>query len=49
MIKPDRDDNQALYGRQVTTRDILVAKRVSAPAEAREFIAALKRTVPPAE
>ena len=49
VIKPDLDDNQALYGQGVTTQNILIEKRVTAPAEAAEFVAALKRTAPTAE
>ena len=49
VVKPDQDDNRALYGKGVTTQSILIDKRVTAPAEATEFLSALKRTVPPAK
>jgi lipid-binding SYLF domain-containing protein len=44
VIKPDREDNRDLYGESVSTREILVTKRVRAPQAAAEFIAALRRT-----
>jgi len=43
VIKPDQDSNAVLYGPQVTRHDILVAKKVSAPREASEFMQALNR------
>jgi lipid-binding SYLF domain-containing protein len=46
VIKPDREDNQALYGKDVTTENILIGKRVAAPAAAAEFVSVLKRSVP---
>jgi len=46
VLKPDHDDNKAVYGAGVTPRDILVAKRVSAPREASAFLVALRRTMP---
>jgi lipid-binding SYLF domain-containing protein len=45
VITPDRDDNQELYGTGVSTRDILITKRVAPPLEAGPFMAALRRTV----
>jgi lipid-binding SYLF domain-containing protein len=47
VLKPDRDDNKDLYGRDIAPRDILVAKSVSAPQAAAPFMNALKRTAPP--
>jgi lipid-binding SYLF domain-containing protein len=49
VLKPDHDDNRDLYGRGVTPRDILVAKRVTAPRAAAVFMDALKETMPPKE
>jgi lipid-binding SYLF domain-containing protein len=49
VIKPDRDDNRDLYGQEISSRDILVAKRVGTPRAADEFQAALRRTAPPSE
>jgi SH3 domain-containing YSC84-like protein 1 len=43
VLKPDNDDNHDLYGRPVTARDILVAKRVRPPSEAEPFMSALAR------
>ena len=47
VLMPDKDDNRDLYGREVSPKDILVAKTVTTPAAARQFMAALKRTIPP--
>ena len=49
VLKPDQDDNYDLYGRGVSARDILIAKKVSPPAAAQGFMAALRRTMPPKE
>jgi lipid-binding SYLF domain-containing protein len=49
VLKPDNEDNHDLYGAGITPRDILVAKRVSPPAAAARFMAALRRTIPPKE
>ena len=49
VLKPDGDDNRDLYGRHVTAHDILVAKTVATPRAAALFMAALKRTIPPAQ
>jgi lipid-binding SYLF domain-containing protein len=46
VLKPDKDDNRDLYGREIGARDILVAKRVQAPGDAAPFMAALRRTMP---
>ncbi len=43
VLKPDTDDNQDVYGRNITPRDILVAKSVKAPAQAASFMRALRR------
>ena len=45
VIRPDADDNRDLYGADVTPREILVTKRVTTPAEADGFVAALRRNV----
>jgi lipid-binding SYLF domain-containing protein len=47
VLKPDRDDNRDLYGRDIAPRDILHGKRVAAPPATAPFMAALKRTMPP--
>jgi lipid-binding SYLF domain-containing protein len=49
VIRPGADDNRDLYGADVSPRDILVTKSVSTPPAAGEFIAALRRHVPPGE
>ena len=49
VLKPDRDDNLNLYGREITARDILIAKRISAPRVAAPFLSALRRSMPPRE
>jgi lipid-binding SYLF domain-containing protein len=46
VLKPDRDDNEALYGARISARDILVSKSVRSPAEAQVFMSALRRTAP---
>jgi lipid-binding SYLF domain-containing protein len=43
VIKPDRDDNEDLYGRRISARQILVEKTVAPPPEADVFMAALRR------
>ena len=47
VLKPDRNDNKNLYGRDIDPRDILQGKGVVVPREAAEFMKALKRTAPP--
>jgi len=49
VIRPGGDDNRDLYGAEVSPKDILVTKSVSTPPEASEFMAALRRHVPPGE
>lgn len=44
-LREDMDDNQALYGRRLTNRDIIEGK-VSTPAAAREFIGVLNQYSP---
>jgi lipid-binding SYLF domain-containing protein len=46
VLKPDKDDNRDLYGREIGPRDILIAKSVQAPADAAPFMAALRRAMP---
>jgi lipid-binding SYLF domain-containing protein len=46
VLKPDRDDNKDLYGRDVPPADILHGK-VTVPGAAAPFMQALKRTAPP--
>jgi len=43
VLKPDTDDNEDVYGRGITARDILIAKTVKAPAQAASFMRALRR------
>jgi lipid-binding SYLF domain-containing protein len=43
VIKPDRDDNEDLYGRRISPRQILVEKTVASPPEADVFMTALRR------
>jgi len=47
VLKPDRNDNKDLYGRDVDPRDVLHGKGVTVPREAAVFMEALKRTAPP--
>lgn len=44
-LRPDKDANAALYGRDVTNREVLTAK-VQAPAAAQPLYSALNRYVP---
>ena len=44
-MREDMDDNQALYGRRLTNRDIIEGK-VSTPPAARDFIGALNQYSP---
>jgi SH3 domain-containing YSC84-like protein 1 len=46
VLKPDRDDNKDLYGRDVPPADILHGK-VMVPGAAAPFMQAVKRTAPP--
>ena len=46
VLAPDKDNNRDLYGREVSPKDILVGKTVTAPAAAQRFMAALRRTIP---
>jgi lipid-binding SYLF domain-containing protein len=43
VLKPDTDDNEDVYGRRITPRDILITKTVKAPAQAASFMRALRR------
>jgi SH3 domain-containing YSC84-like protein 1 len=43
VLKPDKDDNEDLYGRRVSAREILVDKTVPPPAAASAFMASLRR------
>jgi lipid-binding SYLF domain-containing protein len=45
VLKPDRNANRDLYGREISPRDILVTRRVGTPRAAAPFMAALRRTV----
>ncbi len=45
-LRPDVEDNVDLYGKGISARNILVEKKVSAPAEAASFMRALRRTMP---
>jgi len=46
-LRPDVDTNEAMYGKGVTAKSILVDKKIPAPAEAAPFMRALRRTMPP--
>jgi lipid-binding SYLF domain-containing protein len=48
VIKADQADNRDLYGRELSTRDILIGRVVPPPHAAAEFESALKRTMPTA-
>jgi lipid-binding SYLF domain-containing protein len=43
VLKPDTDDNEDVYGRHISPRDILITKSVKAPAQASSFMRALRR------
>ena len=45
-LEPDHSDNNDLYGRKITAREIVIGMKVSAPKEAAEFMTALKQTIP---
>jgi hypothetical protein len=45
-LEPDHSDNNDLYGRKITAREIVIGKSVSAPKDAAEFMTPLKQTVP---
>jgi SH3 domain-containing YSC84-like protein 1 len=46
-LRPDVDTNEAMYGKGVTAKSILVDKKIPVPAEAAPFMRALRRTMPP--
>jgi lipid-binding SYLF domain-containing protein len=43
VLKADEEDNRDLYGRKVTGRELLVVGKISTPAAARPFMAAVNR------
>ena len=43
VVKPDEDENQMLYGSDVSTRDVVMAGTVQPPAVTQPFMAQLKR------
>ena len=43
VLKPDTDDNEDLYGKNVSVRDVVLGGTVRAPAETQPFMQALKR------
>ena len=45
-LRPDVDTNEAMYGKGVTAKSILVDKKVQATADASPFMRALRRTMP---
>jgi lipid-binding SYLF domain-containing protein len=44
VLKPDNDDNEDLYGRKISPRQILVEKTVAPPRVADVFMTALRRS-----
>jgi lipid-binding SYLF domain-containing protein len=42
-VRPDDDDNVALYGRNVPPRQVVAGENIKAPAEAQPFMTALRR------
>jgi lipid-binding SYLF domain-containing protein len=46
VLKQDKDDNQRLYGRRLSARDILIGGEVKAPAAAQSFDRTLARYSP---
>jgi lipid-binding SYLF domain-containing protein len=49
VLKPDQDSNKDLYGSGISTRDILITKKVTAPQGASSFMSALRRSMPAAD
>ena len=49
VLKPDQDANKDLYGSGISTRDILITKKVTAPAATSSFMTALRRSMPAAD
>jgi lipid-binding SYLF domain-containing protein len=45
-LRPDVDTNEAMYGKGVTAKSILIDKKIKATADAAPFIRALGRTMP---
>ena len=43
VLKPDKDDNAKLYGKEIDPRTVVMSGTVKAPGEARPFMAALGR------
>lgn len=46
VMKPDEDDNRALYGKNVSARDVVMGTSVKAPAAMEPFMTALRRERP---
>jgi lipid-binding SYLF domain-containing protein len=46
VLKPDNSENREFYGRSYSAREILRDRKVSPPASANEFLAALRSTMP---
>jgi SH3 domain-containing YSC84-like protein 1 len=47
-LRPDVEANAAVYGKNLTAKDILVDKKATSPSEAAPFMRALRRTMPKA-
>ena len=43
VLKPDTDDNEALYGKNIPPHDVVLEGKVKAPAATQPFMEALKR------
>ena len=43
VLRPDADDNQDLYGRQISVKDVLAGHTIEVPAAADPFMRALQR------
>jgi SH3 domain-containing YSC84-like protein 1 len=43
VLKPDTDDNEALYGKNVSAEDVVLGGKVKAPAATQPFMEALRR------
>jgi lipid-binding SYLF domain-containing protein len=43
ILKPDPDDNQDLYGKEISAQDVLVAGSVSTPSAVQPFMTALEQ------
>jgi lipid-binding SYLF domain-containing protein len=43
VLKPDTDDNEALYGKNIPAQDVVLGGKAKTPAVTQPFMQALKR------